>query len=580
MSHIQQLNYILFIPILVVGYVQAQPISKQEAAEMAIQYVLGISDLQQRKQALVDQDIDTTNIRTFATCGKARFYIVNMPDSGWVIISGDERILPILATSPSGTFPLDNDIPPAMLGLLNDYADEIAFVQDSCPEATINSGWLAFREGVYTISSSYNGKNSSVYHSSNLLSTSRGEVQWNQNGCVIDNGSNDYCNYVYNKFCPVCTIGSCGKSYVGCVAVAIAQIMWYWQWPYYAYIPSEISVNGTPSSVLELHLYDWKQMPPYLTTSTPLLQVDAVAGFLRDCGYAAHMKYCIEDGSSSSISYAKNALEDYFGYEISAVRSKSTTTNWIGKIKDEIDNGRPLYYRGSGTGGHAFVVDGYNESNLFHINWGWGGLYNAYFSLDNLVPIDGHNYNSMQKAIFGIHPKPLCGGINVATMTTTIGGNYYSINTTGGPIILHNVSLQSGNYLYCYSGTQIQLTSGFHAYRGSEIQLDIRNFLCDDATGVYGISPDEYSVQNIYSKSLQLKEKEETIVVVYPNPANSDVVVECAETIKALKLYSISGHELLMTQNVDLHIADLPSGIYILKIFTEHNVFQKKIIKQ
>ena len=357
MSHIQQLNYILFIPILVVGYVQAQPISKQEAAEMAIQYVLGISDLQQRKQALVDQDIDTTNIRTFATCGKARFYIVNMPDSGWVIISGDERILPILATSPSGTFPLDNDIPPAMLGLLNDYADEIAFVQDSCPEATINSGWLAFREGVYTISSSYNGKNSSVYHSSNLLSTSRGEVQWNQNGCVIDNGSNDYCNYVYNKFCPVCTIGSCGKSYVGCVAVAIAQIMWYWQWPYYAYIPSEISVNGTPSSVLELHLYDWKQMPPYLTTSTPLLQVDAVAGFLRDCGYAAHMKYCIEDGSSSSMSYAKNALEDYFGYEISAVRSKSTTTNWIGKIKDEIDNGRPLYYRGSGTGGHFPAID-------------------------------------------------------------------------------------------------------------------------------------------------------------------------------------------------------------------------------
>ena len=53
-------------------------------------------------------------------------------------------------------------------------------------------------------------------------------------------------------------------------------------------------------------------------------------------------------------------------------------------------------------------------------------------------------------------------------------------------------------------------------------------------------------------------------------------MVECAETIKALKLYSISGHELLMTQNVDLHIADLPSGIYILKMFTEHNVFQKK----
>ena len=36
------------------------------------------------------------------------------------------------------------------------------------------------------------------------------------------------------------------------------------------------------------------------------------------------------------------------------------------------------------TGGHEFVIDGYNGNELFHINWGWGGADNGYFALSVL----------------------------------------------------------------------------------------------------------------------------------------------------------------------------------------------------
>ena len=60
-----------------------------------------------------------------------------------------------------------------------------------------------------------------------------------------------------------------------------------------------------------------------------------------------------------------------------------------------------MEYYGSGSGGHAFVCDGYDDRDYFHFNWGWGGNNNSYFSIDDMTP-GSHNYNNNQGAIFGI----------------------------------------------------------------------------------------------------------------------------------------------------------------------------------
>jgi len=78
--------------------------------------------------------------------------------------------------------------------------------------------------------------------------------------------------------------------------------------------------------------------------------------------------------------------------------------SWVQLIQNELDNERPVYYGGSGTIGHAFVCDGYQDSAYFHFNWGWGGNNNGYFYLNDLTP-GGEDFTNHQTAIIGISPE-------------------------------------------------------------------------------------------------------------------------------------------------------------------------------
>ena len=88
-------------------------------------------------------------------------------------------------------------------------------------------------------------------------------------------------------------------------------------------------------------------------------------------------------------------------------RDRKDTDNevWLTKLKDCLNLQRPIYYSGQGSaGGHAFVCDGYDDSDLLHFNWGWGGNGDGYFALGNLNPI-GYSFNSNNYAIFDIIPE-------------------------------------------------------------------------------------------------------------------------------------------------------------------------------
>ncbi len=86
-------------------------------------------------------------------------------------------------------------------------------------------------------------------------------------------------------------------------------------------------------------------------------------------------------------------------------------------MKSDLDAGRPIQYAGFGAGGgHTWVCDGYDNSNFFHMNWGWGGVYDGYYSLDNLAPGVGGagggsgSFTSGQQALIGIEPVDGGGG--------------------------------------------------------------------------------------------------------------------------------------------------------------------------
>ena len=132
------------------------------------------------------------------------------------------------------------------------------------------------------------------------------------------------------------------------------------------------------------------------------------------CGVSVSMDYCAS-GSGAYTGNVATALKNYFDYDASTRyvnRSNYRLAQWNQLVYDELSQSRVVVYSGqSSGGGHAFVIDGYDKDDYFHVNWGWGGGSNGYFLLSILDPgsssgigasssTDGYSYD--QGAVIGI----------------------------------------------------------------------------------------------------------------------------------------------------------------------------------
>jgi hypothetical protein len=133
----------------------------------------------------------------------------------------------------------------------------------------------------------------------------------------------------------------------------------------------------------------------------------AVATICRQAGVAVDMDYA-PDGSGAYSEDVPGALISYFKYRNTAqhrYKSSYSTSAWEAMMVGELNNSRPIYYSGSGpSGGHAFILDGYQGTNYFHVNWGWYGYYNGYYYLTALNP-GSDSFTSGQAAVIGIQPS-------------------------------------------------------------------------------------------------------------------------------------------------------------------------------
>ncbi|MCK5520387.1 MAG: C10 family peptidase, partial [Candidatus Marinimicrobia bacterium] len=134
----------------------------------------------------------------------------------------------------------------------------------------------------------------------------------------------------------------------------------------------------------------------------------SVAQLMYHAGVSVEMDYGTSS-SSASTGDVVTALQTYFKYNsrlFYARKEDHSDDDWQAMLRTELNNNRPILYRGApaaGSGGHAFVCDGYSEDGFFHFNWGWGGNYDGNFKLDDLTP-GTRNYTQSQKGIIGITP--------------------------------------------------------------------------------------------------------------------------------------------------------------------------------
>ena len=347
----------------------ALPVGLQTAQSVASRF-MGTNDLQ----------LVTTYLTDKATLA---FYVFNTSD-GFVIVSADDCETPIIGYSREGRFNPDN-VPMQMEEYLQDFADKIRYSIENHMEADE----LTAKQWELMKATGRLNDQKSTQSVAPLLTE-----MWHQ-GCL------------YNSLCPTLSKLPCGHAEVGCVAVAMGQIMHYWKYPAKGFGTHSYTNQGiTLSADFGNTTYDWDHMPDSLTEASSEAEIEAVATLLYHCGVAVDMYYTV-NGSGASSGDVPNALYRYFSYSKKIhfeKRDNYSDEEWLSMLKDNLDAHRPVMYSGSGNqGGHAFVCDGYDDNDMLHFNWGWG-VANGYFSLGNLNP-NGYAFNRNQVAILDIIPE-------------------------------------------------------------------------------------------------------------------------------------------------------------------------------
>ena len=216
----------------------------------------------------------------------------------------------------------------------------------------------------------------------------------------------------------------------------MAQILYYWKYP--AAGKGTVSYTTTThrmqiSEDLSTFDFDWDNMLDDYGDDATEAQREAVAKLNYACGVSVEMDYCntVSGGWPSAKAFIENFSMDPTCTAL--YRVYFTPDEWDNLIKTELSEGRPiLYVGGAMNASHSFICDGYNDSGMFHINWGWDGLYAGYFLLTELnstssetgaASNNSYTYNMAQNIVLGIQPD---------TNGEAVDKNYLFFNNLSG----------------------------------------------------------------------------------------------------------------------------------------------------
>ena len=366
----------LLLPVVVV----AEPVDK-DAARLKAEAFFTKQSPSSARRARVQQDI-----RLALT--NESYHVFNLgTEDGFVIISGDDCTDEVLGYSDSGTFDAE-DMPENLRAWLQGYAEQIAWMKAS-PNPSKGGGNEGGR-------ASANGEQRTPI--APLLTS-----KWNQGD-------------PYNRQTPKIKNEHC---VTGCVATAMAQVMYYWyqkegfEAKLEKDIPKYKSGDTTLESLTAPATFDWAKMLDEYDGNSTDTEKDAVAKLMKYVGYSVKMNYGNSSGADPQD--IAPALTGNFGYKsarfIGACQYSYEDLQTV--VYTDLAAGRPVLYGGQSTGGgHRFVCDGYDEDDYFHFNWGWGGSSNGYYKLALCNPqeqgIGGSSTNGAfymcQSAVCGIHP--------------------------------------------------------------------------------------------------------------------------------------------------------------------------------
>lgn len=497
--YMKRFVFILILATLVSFVAKAESVSRSEAFNTAQHYLLS-------KGKILSQN--RTPYRSPRRINgqeqSAYYYVFNAEgDNGYVIVSGDDRTPEILGYVDNGSFD-EETIPDNMKSWLQLYVDQIKYLDDN--NITVDKRAIKARALAQA-----------TRHSIPMMITSR----WNQ-------------GHPYNITCPKYYKEDGTQAYpaTGCTATAMAQVINFYKYPekIKAAIPSISNSytlkDGTKKTVTTKIIpkntpIDWDNICDRYSWEDGHVanaQDTAVANLMYYCGQAVKMGY----GPSSGANFSASAFINYFGFDDGAYvveRSSCTIDEWFNMIYAELSAGFPVLFSGfSSGGGHAFVLDGFDGEQLFHVNWGWGGGSDGWFLVSILNSGDNSGigatsssdgYSMSQRAMFNLRlpdnvrvEKSTSMTIHdIAVSGTTISGHF--INWTGATNSFNTgiVKLNEDNSLSLVGSSQTITDMSKDTYQNKTFNIKGRL-----QPGTYRLSPaSKLTTNRIWRPELDLK---------------------------------------------------------------------------
>lgn len=360
----------------------AQHRSEQEAIQIANEFFGKKTPNKKRKLSVVSQRRVNSHIKrrvaSAALSQNSSCYIVNdEANNRFVIVSADERMYEVLGYSDNGCFEVEN-APDGLMELIEGYNQEYSALTANGYDKGFKSERKAVEPIPYFVKS-----------------------QWGQDS-------------PYNYYCPLDTAGD--LCVTGCVATAMAQAINYYKKPAHTHggiiSYKTRSLGRSESFNYDSYNINWDNILNIYDDSSLDVQKQEVARLMHACGVSVYMNYNSSSGAySNDIPYA---MINNFAYNANmqhVVRNYYGIEEWHKMIRDELAAKRPILYDGRGSGGHEFIIDGMNAEGLYHINFGWNGNYDGYFSIDAINPYGDYNasygihYNNEQGMVIGVSPE-------------------------------------------------------------------------------------------------------------------------------------------------------------------------------
>jgi hypothetical protein len=395
----------VFVVLLFCGGLLARPTTADEAGLV----VAGWLKINARPLGMV-LDRSVISVETFTDdYGNPVYYVVYLERGGFVVVSADDLVEPIIAFADEGVFEPSSENPLGAL-VTRDVKGRVAAVRNTISlqmENTIGAQgkWRHF------ISVAELSENGISLMGANSVSSIRVEPfvksKWGQS-TTCDKVSFNY--YTPNNY-------PCG-----CTATAMAQVMRYHEYPNgRASIGSrrfEIKVDDisqfayTRGGDGDGGPYEWSLMELEPNCGTTPEQREAIGALCYDASVAVKTEYT-DGASASNLRDARNALLGTFMYS-NAVRAWQGDDT-IGRealndmVNTNLDAGYPVILgiiKDDSEVGHAVVADGYGYdfSTLYHhLNMGWNGSDDIWYNLPDIDYSASDYYNVINGCIYNIY---------------------------------------------------------------------------------------------------------------------------------------------------------------------------------